>query len=339
VSIAPYELLAGVSLDLLLGDPRWFPHPVRGFGWLATHLERFWRASYHALPVLQHSELPASAPTGGAAGPGCGSTILQHPASATRRTRWAGICFTISAVAIACAIVWTTLPWLNIFWIWILLALRDLDLEATNVWSALERGDMEEARRKLALIVGRDTAHLDEPEILRAAIETIAENLSDAVIAPLFYLAIGGPVGMAAYKAINTLDSMVGYRDERYAEFGWASARLDDVANFVPARLTAVLVWSCALLLGYDARRSWRITLRDAASQPSPNSGYPEAAVAGALGIRLGGVNFYRGARSEKPYLGDALKPLDRRAFQATRALLYASSALMLLAVYGVALL
>ena len=301
MSIAPYQLIAGVSLDLLLGDPRWFPHPVRGFGWLATRLETIWRAA----------KLPA---------------------------RWAGILFTISTVAIACAIVWATLPWLTIFWIWTLLALRDLDFEATLAWRALERGDIEEARRKLAMIVGRDTAQLDAPEILRAAIETIAENLSDAVIAPLFYFGLAGPVGMAAYKAINTLDSMVGYRNERYAEFGWASARLDDIANFVPARLTAFLLWSCALLLGYDARRSCRVTLRDAASQPSPNSGYPEAAVAGALGIRLGGVNFYRGARSEKPFLGDPLQPLDKRAFQATRVLLYASSALMLLAVFGVTL-
>ena len=301
--IAPYELAAGGGLDLALGDPRWFPHPVRGFGWLVVRLETFWRAT----PF---------------------------------RPRSAGVLFTISAgQEFAFSAVRLTLPWLTIFWIWILLALRDLDWEATLVWRALERGDIAEARSKLAMIVGRDTAHLDEPEILRAAIETIAENLSDAVIAPLLYLAIGGPVAMAAYKAINTLDSMVGYRNERYANFGWASARLDDAANFIPARLTAFLLWSCALLLGYDARRSCRITLRDAAGQPSPNSGYPEAAVAGALGIRLGGVNFYRGARSEKPYLGDALQPLDRRAFQATRVLLYASSALMMLAiVFGVTL-
>jgi adenosylcobinamide-phosphate synthase len=299
--IASYELFAGVGLDLLVGDPRWLPHPVRGFGWCVVQLERCWRAT--KLPL-----------------------------------RWAGVCFTISASACACAVVWSTLPWLNIFWIWTLLALRDLDWEATLVWRALERGDIEEARRKLAMIVGRDTAHLEESEILRAAIETIAENLNDAVIAPLFYLGLGGPIGMAAYKAINTLDSMVGYRDERYVEFGWASARLDDLVNFLPARLTAVLVWTCALILGYDAGRSRRITLRDASSQPSPNAGFPEAAVAGALGIRLGGVNFYHGARIDKPYLGDAVNPLDKRAFQATRVLLYASSALMLLMVFGVTL-
>src|SRR5215813_6315718 len=202
--IAPYELAAGIALDLALGDPRWFPHPVRGFGWLVSRLERFWR--------------PAGL-----------------------RPRLAGVCFTISAVSTACVVVRLTLPWFDIFWIWILLALRDLDWEAVLVSRALERGDLADAREKLARIVGRDTANLDEAEILRAAIETVAENLSDAVIAPLFYLALAGPVGMAAYKAINTLDSMVGYRNERYAEFGWASARLDDLANFVPARLAAVL--------------------------------------------------------------------------------------------------
>jgi adenosylcobinamide-phosphate synthase len=302
VRIAPYELLAGVALDLALGDPRWFPHPVRGFGWGAVQLERFWRAT--KLPL-----------------------------------RWAGVCFTASCVTIACGLVWATLPGLAIFWIWTLLALRDLDWEAALVWRALERGDIAEAREKLAMIVGRDTAHLEQPEILRAAIETVAENLSDAVIAPLLYLAIAGPIGMAAYKAINTLDSMVGYRDAGYGEFGWASARADDALNFVPARFTALLVWICSLVLGYDARQSRRITLRDASSQPSPNAGYPEAAVAGALGIQLGGVNFYQGVRVDKPRLGDALKPLDRHAFQSTRVLLYSSSALMLLLVLGMTLL
>lgn len=302
MSIAPWELAAGVGLDLALGDPRWFPHPIRAFGWLVGPLEKWWRR-------------------------------------AGLRPRAAGVCFTASAVGIACLAVRATLPWLNVFWIWTLLALRSLDGEATLVWRALERGRIEEARRRLATIVGRDTAGLSEPEILRAAIETIAENLSDAVIAPLFYLAVGGPVGMAAYKAINTLDSMVGYKNERYAEFGWASARLDDCANFVPARLSALLVWICAFGFGYDARRSRRVTLRDAAGQPSPNAGYPEAAVAGALGIRLGGVNFYQGVRSEKPYLGDPVRPLDGRAFHGARVLLYGSSALMALAAFGAAFL
>jgi adenosylcobinamide-phosphate synthase len=226
-------------------------------------------------------------------------------------------------------------PWISIYWIFALLAIRDLDVEAARVIGALRQHDLAAARRMVGRIVGRDTGSLDEPEILRATIETVAENLCDAVIAPLFYLALGGPVAMAAYKGINTLDSMVGYRDERYREFGWASARMDDFANFVPARLTALLVWVCATVLRYDSRRSVRVTLRDARLQPSPNSGYPEAAVAGALGIRLGGLNYYHGIASRKPDLGDSRNALDLNSYTKTRALLYSSSLLMVILVAG----
>jgi len=284
-------------LDLAIGDPRWMPHPVRAFGWLAVRLERLWRAT--RLPLTL-----------------------------------AGALFCLSAVTIAALVAAATLlllprPWIAAYWIFALLAIRDLDFEAAQVIGELRRRDLPGARRMVARIVGRDTATLDEPEVLRATIETVAENLSDAVIAPLFYLALGGPVAMAAYKAVNTLDSMVGYRNERYRDFGWASARLDDVANFVPARLTALLVWLCAGILRYDLRRSVAVTLRDAHLQPSPNSGYPEAAVAGALGIRLGGLNYYRGIASRKPYLGDGNLPLDLGIYAKARLLLYGSSLLM----------
>jgi adenosylcobinamide-phosphate synthase len=227
-------------------------------------------------------------------------------------------------------------PWISVYWIFSFLALRDLDFEAAVVIRALRRHDIPEARRMLARIVGRDTDALDEGEIFRATIETIAENLGDGVIAPLFYLAAGGPVAMAAYKAINTLDSMVGYRNQRYREFGRASARMDDVANFIPARLSALLVWIAAALLRYDLRRSVAVTLRDARLQSSPNAGYPEAAVAGALGVRLGGLNRYQGVPSRKPFLGDAALPLDFAAYRKTRGLLYGSSFLMVGAMIGV---
>lgn len=298
------ELLCGVALDLAIGDPRWLPHPIRGFGWLAARLERLWRAT--RLPL-----------------------------------RAAGVLFWLSAVGIAAAVVaatitWLPRPWTSIYWIFALLAIRDLDVEAALVIRELRRHDLASARTLLARIVGRDTARLDEPEILRATIETIAENLSDAVIAPLFYLALGGPVAMAVYKAINTLDSIAGYRNERYREFGWASARLDDAANFVPARLTAVLVWICALVLRYSARQSVAVTLRDAHLQPSPNSGFPEAAVAGAIGVRLGGLNFYQGIASRKPFIGDPARPLDLDAYSKTRWLLYSASLLMVTLAAGV---
>jgi adenosylcobinamide-phosphate synthase len=301
VSVAWWEVAAGVGLDLLVGDPRGVPHPIRGFGWVVTHVERFWR--WTGLPL-----------------------------------RIAGIAFWISAIGFAGAVAWVTTPWLNMYWIWTMLAIRGLDVEAAAVITQLDRGDLDSARGKLAMIVGRDTADLEEPEIVRAVVETVAENLNDAIVAPMFYLALFGPVGMVVYKAVNTLDSMAGYKNERYRLFGWASARLDDVANFVPARLSAVLVWMSAMLLRYDARRAVRVTLRDGASQPSPNSGYPEAAVAGSIGVRLGGLNYYGGEPSLKAYLGDPVRPLDRSSFGRARNLLYASAVLMTVFVCAVRL-
>jgi adenosylcobinamide-phosphate synthase len=236
---------------------------------------------------------------------------------------------------VAAALALVPRPYAHVYWIFTLLAIRDLDAQSTAVIRALAAGDVEAARSLLSRIVGRDTARLSEQEIVRASVETVAENISDAVVAPLFYLAIGGPVGMAAYKAINTLDSMVGYRDERYREFGWFSARADDVANFIPARLTAILVGVAALPLGLRPGAAVRMALRDGASQPSPNAGYPEAAVAGAVGVRLGGVNTYRGVVSAKPHLGDAIVPLTPALFPQVRRLLYGTS---LLAVAGACL-
>jgi len=235
----------------------------------------------------------------------------------------------IAAIVTGATVLLLPRPWIGIYWVFALLAIRDLDFEAALVIRELRRQDLDAARRMLGRIVGRDTAALEEAEVLRGTIETLAENLSDAIVAPLLYLAIGGPVAMAVYKAVNTLDSMVGYRNERYRQFGWASAMLDDVENWIPARLTALLVWVCAGILRYDLRRAIAVTLRDAHLQPSPNSGYPEAAVAGALGIRLGGLNYYQGVASRKPYIGDGHRPLDLTAYARTRLLLYGSSLLM----------
>ena len=292
------ELLIGVGLDLAIGDPQWLPHPVRGIGWLAKLAERVWRSTH--LPL-----------------------------------RWAGFFFWISVVGISGVAVWMTLPWGNIYWIYALLACRDLDIEAGRVVRALHSGDTQEARTKLSWIVGRDTAMLEEPEILRATVETVAENLSDGVIAPLFYLALAGPVGMAVYKAINTLDSMVGHKNNRYIDFGMVSARMDDIANFIPARITALLIWIAALLPGFYALRALQVTIRDGANQPSPNSGYPEAAVAGALGVQLGGINFYGGVPCRKPNLGDAFVPLQCGVFRRVQILLYASEAIFVCAMVG----
>jgi adenosylcobinamide-phosphate synthase len=297
MSVSQAELLAGVALDLCLGDPPWLPHPIRGLGWFIDRAERAWRST----------KLPP---------------------------RLSGALFTLTVTGFAGSVVRASSPALNVYWIFSLLACRSLSVESHVVVKALEQGNLVLARQKLSRIVGRDTADLDEAEVLRATVETMAENLSDGVIAPLFYLAATGPAGMAAYKAVNTLDSMVGYRNEKYRQFGWASARLDDVLNFIPARLSAMLVWLCAPAAGGSIRRSLAMTIRDGRSQPSPNAGYPEAAVAGALGIRLGGTNTYQGVVSKKEYLGDAIQPLTTETFYRVRRLLYACTAVSTAVLY-----
>jgi len=290
------ELLAGVALDLACGDPPWLPHPVRAIGKLAEWAEAYWRKS--RLPL-----------------------------------RLSGGMFSITVVGASACVIKAAPRFLRRYWIYSFLACRDLDAQARHVISALEKNDLAEARRRLSFIVGRDTGQLNQSEIVRAVIETVAENLSDGVIAPLLYLALGGPAGMAAYKAINTLDSMVGHRNERYRDFGLVSAKIDDLANFVPARLSAILVCCAAALVpGLSAIRAFRTMLRDARSQPSPNAGYPEAAVAGALGVQLGGLNYYSGIPSRKATLGEATNELDRRAYKKVRVLLYAAEAMFVAA-------
>jgi adenosylcobinamide-phosphate synthase len=225
-------------------------------------------------------------------------------------------------------------PWLGfavaVIISWSCLAARSLHRESQLVAEALGRGDLTAARRYLANIVGRDTAELDEAEIWRATVETVAENTSDGVIAPLFYLCLGGPLLAIAYKAVNTLDSMVGYRNERYIEFGRASARFDDLANFIPARITGLLMVAAAPLFGLSARNAWRIMRRDGRNHSSPNSGIPEAAVAGALGVRLGGTNLYGGRPVEKPTIGDAVQLLSLASWRGAVMLMYGAEALLL---------
>lgn len=284
------ELLAGVALDLLVGDPHWLPHPVRAIGWWAAQLEPRVRVLFAG--------------------------------------RLAGAFFWLLVVGPVAGFVWLSVlwlprPWISIYWIFSFLAIRSLDLETTRAVQALASGNLNGARQAVSMVVGRDTAELDEIGILRAATETVAENLSDGVVAPLFYLALGGPAAMAAYKAVNTLDSLVGYKNDRYRDFGWFSARADDWANLIPARLTALFISLCALLPRLRSRNSIFIAWRDGRSQPSPNSGWPEAAMAGALGVRLGGVNRYQGRETVKAFLGDVLEPLSLAVYRRARVVLY----------------
>ena len=261
-------LLAGVLLDRALGDPR-RGHPVAAFGWAAAELERrSWGDSRARGAAF------AAACVSGAAGLG----VLAE------RTRGRAAYPVLVAVAT-----------------WAVLGGETLRREALALDELLAAGDLTAARRRLTHLVGRDPSGLDESEMARAAVESVAENSSDAVVAPLLWGAVAGVPGLLGYRAVNTLDAMVGHRSTRHRNFGWASARLDDLANLVPARLTAVLV---ALVSGRP-REVWPIARRDARRHPSPNSGWCEAAFAGALRLRLGGVNVYGDRVEERPTLGD----------------------------------
>ena len=289
ISTASFTL--AYALDWLLGDPTWLPHPVRWMGWTISNGERF----------------------------------LRSVARTRKAELVAGLILTVVVVAIFGAGSWCLLfylrGWSQIFALTVsvylaasTLATRSLLDEARAVNRFLLQGDLIAARLQLARIVGRDTQDLDEAEVTRAAIETLAESASDGIVAPMFYLAIGGVSAALAYKAINTLDSMIGHRGARYEYFGKCAARLDDAANFVPARLTAVLIVLSAWTIRLDWQNAWRIFWRDSARHKSPNAGRPEAAMAGALGVRLGGTNSYDGEPHHGEYLGDAQALLDSQA-------------------------
>jgi adenosylcobinamide-phosphate synthase len=280
-----YQILLALGLDLLIGDPPWFPHPVKLIGRSAVRLEPFFRRSF------------SKPRTSGIA---LASVIIAFTGLGT---------FGLLAGAhwihpLAGAIV-------SILMIYTAMAARDLIHHSYRVYHCLRAGDLMGARRNVSLMVGRDTDRLDEKGIVRAAVESVAENMVDGITAPLFFAVLAGPVGAMIYKAINTLDSTFGYKNERYREFGWASARIDDLANYLPARLTAPFVPMAAALLKLNCLNSFRILRRDRKKHPSPNSGLAEAAFAGALGVPLGGLSYYSGCPSVRPVLGDPVMRLD----------------------------
>lgn len=283
-----FIILAAFSLDLVVGDPLWMPHPVRWIGRLIAFLE----------------------------------SILRRPGLSAGLERLSGTLMAVITVGSTWGIAYIMLgiserysyPLFiisSVYCVYACLAAKALRDEAGAV---LKAPDIAEGRKRLSRIVGRDTANLEWPGIYKAVIETVAENTSDGIVAPLFFLAIGGPALMLAYKAVNTLDSMVGYRNERYRNFGWFSARLDDVANYIPARLAGLIMAASAPFLGYNCIRSLKTLIRDGSNHPSPNSGRPEAATAGALGCRLGGPATYGGLVSDKPYIGQVISETDATA-------------------------
>lgn len=274
-----YFIIAALLLDFMVGDPRWLPHPVRFIGGLATGAETICRrflgngrfaGAVAVFFVLAGTLLAGLSLLSGAR--------VLHPAAG----------MVVSVVIL-----------------YFCFAAKDLADHSRAVLAALLAGDLPAARKKVAMIVGRDTERLSEEEIVKASVESVAENMVDGVTAPLFYAVVGGPLGALLYKAANTLDSIFGYKNERYRYFGWAAARLDDLLNFLPARLTGMMIVLAVFLLGYNGRQSWKIFRRDRLQHASPNSGHSEAAVAGALGLQLGGPNSYFGKMVEKPLIGD----------------------------------
>ncbi|MBS0172142.1 MAG: cobalamin biosynthesis protein CobD [Nitrospira sp.] len=279
------DLFLAVLLDVAAGDPRWLPHPVRGMGAVIGWIDYRIRDICKSEQALQIAGV---------------CLALGLPAAVYAAATWlitqAAATSPILGQAIGIGLAYTTL------------AGRDLYDHVQAVTGALAAGDLAGARKAVAMIVGRDSAALTESEIARATVETIAESASDGIIAPLVYLSLGGAPLALAYKAVNTLDSMIGHRDERYEHFGWASARLDDVVNWVPARLTGgFIALAAGLSTGqwHRIHESWYILHRDGDKHPSPNSGQPEAAMAGALGVQLGGRNYYDGVPHDTELLGD----------------------------------
>ena len=310
-------LLIGFCLDLLLGDPHWAPHPVRAIGALIAGLEKLLR---NMLPKSPAGEL-----TGGVA---LVLLTLAIPTGLTVLLLWG--CYLVS-------------PWLALavesLLSYQLLATKSLAAESRKVYDALKTGDLDKARYAVSMIVGRDTASLDEAGVARAAVETVAENASDGVIAPLIFLAIGGaPLGMF-YKAANTMDSMVGYKNDQYLYFGRAAAKFDDILNLIPARVAGVLMCLGGAAAGYDGKNAWRIFIRDRKNHKSPNSAHTEAACAGALQLWLAGPNYYFGKLVDKPYIGDDQRPIEPLDILRSGRILYATAFFALLVFCGVPLL
>ena len=297
-------LCAGFLIDLIIGDPWGWPHIVRGMGILVDLLERrFYLLSNKRLGGMLMAL----------------TTLI--------------ICTVIPTILLYFSFCVSPCLYfaLETIFCWQLLATKSLRLESDKVYAALKKNDLFEARNAVSMIVGRDTKGLDEAGITRAAVETVAENTSDGVVAPLFYIMLGtAPLG-CLYKAVNTMDSMVGYKNERYLNFGRFAAKLDDVMNFIPSRMCALLVIGAAWVCRMNSKNAFHIWRRDRFNHASPNSAQTEAAVAGALCVRLAGNAYYFGKLHEKPYIGDDLCPIASEDIRHSHKLLYATAALMLL--------
>lgn len=302
-------MIVGFLLDLCFGDPRWLPHPVRAMGCLISHLET---AIRDRLPKTSQGER-----LGGIV---LVAGVLFVTGVCSYGMLWAaGRIHPMLGLAVECIMCYQ------------MLAARGLRDESMKVWRALKHQDVEGARTAVSMIVGRDTAVLTEAGIIKAAVETVAENTSDGVIAPLFYMAFGGGPWAFLYKAVNTMDSMVGYKNEKYLHFGRTAARLDDLLNLIPSRLSALLMIAASFLTGMDGKGAIRIYRRDRRNHKSPNSAQTEAVCAGALQVQLAGNAWYFGTLYEKPTIGDDIRPVEADDIQRANRLLYMTSVLAVL--------
>lgn len=305
-------LVIAFALDAAAGDPAWFPHPVRGIGFLVERGEPLFRRIF------------------------CGKGGEKSP---PRREAAAGAALTLSVCAVTFIFFYVFLYWARRLspaagfaaaglTAYLAISPRCLRDEAVKVYAKVRDGDLPAARKQVSRIVGRDTEPLSMEKVIKAAVETVAESLADGVIAPLFYLAIGGPPLAMLYKAVNTMDSMIGYKDQRYINFGRAAARLDDLAGWIPARISAYLLVVSAAILRFDAKNALLIYKRDRFNHASPNSGHSEAAAAGALGLALGGDAYYDGKLEQKPVIGNELRKPEALDIVRAARLMYLSSAL-----------
>ena len=310
-------LPAAFILDMIFGDPQSDYHPIRYMGKAVTALEP------HFLGRVKRSETRRSL-----------KMII------------AGGVFALSLILATWAVTWTAVslsekihPFLGtclqIGLIYFCISARCLEESAMRVYKALKQNDLQEAKQSLAMIVGRDVENLSEQGVTRAAVETVAENLVDGVISPLFFAALGGAPLAMAYKMVNTLDSMIGYKNEKYMDFGKIAARTDDVANFIPARLSVPLISIAAHLLLGKGKGAWNTAIREGRNHSSPNSGYSEAAFAGALEVKLGGPNYYGGQLVSKPYIGESFGETDTEHIRTACRLMIFSSFLWLLILEG----
>ena len=297
-------VLGGFVLDLLFGDPAWLPHPVVYMGRAISALERRLRAR---LPRTPQGEL-------------LGGAILAFCLPVGTFLLTSLVCLGAAALS----------PWLGLavqmFWCGQALAAKGLAQESTNVYVELKKGSLPAARKAVSRIVGRDTEALTAEGVTKAAVETVAENASDGVIAPLLYMLLGGAPLALTYKAINTMDSMLGYKNEKYLYFGRAAAKLDDVANYIPSRLAALLWIMAAAFTRNDAKGAWRIWRRDRRNHASPNSAQTESACAGALGVQLAGPAYYFGEYYPKPTIGDPLRPIEPEDILRADRMMYVAS-------------